>query len=410
MPLPPVPTGFAASTVTTPIGTGSAVITPEIAQRLQTLYDQYAMMGQQAPFEVPQVGEDATQFLTNMYFGGDSGFATELAEKAGLNRDEFLANVRRVNEESQGRRGSNVFGAIGNLTRVGRGEVDEPLDFFRDAATLGAIGYGTSFLPGGGAAAGEAGAAGTAATTFPYVAGGPVTVSAIPGVTAGTTAATIGAGAGLGAKNAAKQVAKETATNALTSSPKWTDWLPQITGGVNALLGANAADKAADAESAGLQAAIEEQRRQFDLSRQDAMPWLTAGQNALNNLQDPNAFTASPGYEWLRSEGMRDIGNSFAARGGAASGNALRALSEFQTGLAAQDYNNFWNRQAGLAGVGQNTAVNLGSLGANAAGNIGNALANQGASRASGVMGKYGSLAQGLNQGVSNWLYRRRTA
>lgn len=222
------------------------------------------------------------------------------------------------------------------------------------------------------------------------------------GLTPAATGSTLGS---IGAAGAGTGLGAGLGTAAATGL---TRWLPYINSGVNTLLGVYGSNQAADAEQAGLQAAIDEQRRQYDQNRQDLMPWLTAGQGALNNLQDPNAFTASPGYEWMRNEGQRDIGNSFAARGGAASGNALRALSEFNTGLAAQDYNNWWNRQAGLAGVGQNAAVNLGATGTNTAANVGNYLTDQGASRASGVLGKYGAIAGGLTEGIGNWLYSRR--
>jgi hypothetical protein len=187
------------------------------------------------------------------------------------------------------------------------------------------------------------------------------------------------------------------------------NWGPYIAGGANALLGAYASDKAADKESAAYQSAIEEQRRQYDQSRADFMPWMNAGTDALNQLNNPReSFQASPGYEWARNEGIRDIGNSFSARGGAQSGNALRALSEFQTGLAQQDYGNWWNQQSQRAGLGQNAVTNVSNIGQNTAGNVGNYMAGQGVSRASGVMGKYSSIGQGINQGVSNYLYRRR--
>lgn len=414
MPFPAVPTDPPGGAVQQQQLT-MPVVTPELAAQVQTLYDQYAMMGQQPPFEVPQVGADATEYLTNLYYA-DAGLATQLAEGMGMDRTAFLDNVRQVDQAAQANRGSNVFNTIGNLTRVGQGEVTGAADFFRDAALLGAIGYGTSFLGGGSGAGAEAAAGSTAAETFPYVAGGPVTVSAIPGVTAGTVGAA-GAAAAAGGSGAAGNAltgagaagnALNTAGNVLNNIPPWvTDYLLP---GLGALYGADAAGDASDAEAAAYQAAIDEQRRQFDVSRQDAMPWLTAGQNALGNLQNPNAFQASPGYEWMRSEGQRDIGNSFAARGGAASGNALRALSEFNTGLAAQDYNNWWNRQAGLAGVGQNTAMNLGSLGANTSANVGNFLAGQGASRASGVLGKYGAISGAAGDIYENFLNRRRRA
>jgi hypothetical protein len=162
------------------------------------------------------------------------------------------------------------------------------------------------------------------------------------------------------------------------------------------------------AQQQSTDAAIAEDRRQFDLTRADMAPWLQAGQSALNRLQDPGAnFQTDPGYNFLRREGMRDIGNSFAARGGAASGNALRALAEFQTGIANQSFGDWWNRQAGMAGIGQTTASNLGTLGAQSAGNIGALLTNQGNNRASGILGQqaaFNQLWQNSRQNTGNIL------
>jgi hypothetical protein len=186
-------------------------------------------------------------------------------------------------------------------------------------------------------------------------------------------------------------------------------WLPHIGSGVNTLLNYRAAGEAADIEGAAIDRAIAEQARQYDTTRNDLMPWLDAGRSALGRLNDPtNNFTASPDYAFRRSEGTRDIGNTFAARGMGQSGNALRALNEFNSALASDEYGNWWNRQAGLAGVGQTTGAQLGQLGQNNASNIGNYLQNQGVSRASGVLGRYGSIADGLSEGITNHLYRRQ--
>lgn len=283
------------------------------------------------------------------------------------------------------------------------------------AAALGGTQWGS------GATAGTGGATTGAATTYPYVTGGTITGSAIPGVTSATTAANAAAagigpivGAGTGATNLLDQSTQgppipSGPSNALSNVPDWvTNYLLP---GVNSLLGANAANQASDAQVAALDRAIAENARQYDTTRMDLMPWLDAGKNALTQLNDPgNYFTASPDYNFVRGEGERDIGNSFAARGGALSGNALRALTEFNSNLASGEFNNWWNRQAGRAGVGQNTAVNLGSLGADSARTAGNYLTNQGTARASGVLGKYSSVANGLNDGIYNYLYRRRAA
>lgn len=165
---------------------------------------------------------------------------------------------------------------------------------------------------------------------------------------------------------------------------------------VGGIFGSKQADRAADASVRGAQLAVDEQRRQFDLSRQDAQPWMQAGQNALAQLQDPNAFQRSPGFNFLQQQGMQGIERSAAARGGAASGNALKALAQFNTGLAQQDYGNWWNRQAGLANVGQASQQQTAALGAQTAGNIGNALIGAGDARASGIVAGANSLSQGI--------------
>jgi hypothetical protein len=152
---------------------------------------------------------------------------------------------------------------------------------------------------------------------------------------------------------------------------------------------------------------MDEQRRQFDLSRQDQQPWMEAGRNALSRLQDPNAFAASPGFQFVRDQGTRGIERSAAARGGAFSGNALRALNEFNSGLASQEYGNWWNRQAGLAGVGQAATNNVGALGANMAGNVGNALMARGEANAAGRLGAANSIAGSLNSGLNNFMLMR---
>jgi hypothetical protein len=172
---------------------------------------------------------------------------------------------------------------------------------------------------------------------------------------------------------------------------------------VGGLLEADGAKDAARASAAGSAAALAENRRQYDTTRQDMLPWLEAGQGALGRLNDPNAFTQSPGYNFVRNEGQRGIENSFAARGGAASGNALRALSEFNTGLASQEHNNWWNQQAGMAGLGQTSAQNLGSFGANAAANAGGFMQNQANERASGIAGQTNAWTNILGNLGSVW-------
>lgn len=173
---------------------------------------------------------------------------------------------------------------------------------------------------------------------------------------------------------------------------------------VSGLLGSSSAKKAAKVQAQSQQAAIDEQRRQFDATRADYEPFRQVGLNALATLQDPNAFKASPGYAWQQQQGTANIMGNRAAAGTAKSGNALKALTEFSSNLAAQDYGNWWNRQAGLAGVGQQATNAVGQFGAQSSANIGNLLQGQGEARASGVMGAANSLSGALNSGLNNFL------
>lgn len=149
-----------------------------------------------------------------------------------------------------------------------------------------------------------------------------------------------------------------------------------------------AAGKAASAQNAGNNAAIAEQRRQYDQTRTDMMPWLSAGTGALGQLQalnsgDFSSFTQSPDYQFAYDQGMQSLDRSAAARGGLYSGGQQADLMKFGQGLATQNYSNYYNRLASMANIGQTSAQNLGQFGANSASGIGNLLSQNGANRAS---------------------------
>jgi hypothetical protein len=121
---------------------------------------------------------------------------------------------------------------------------------------------------------------------------------------------------------------------------------------------------------------------------------------------DYSAFFQSPDYNFRRDEGTRGIGNSFAARGGAASGNALKALAEFNSNLAAGEFGNYFNRQAALAGIGQTATGQSAQAGMFTGANVGNSLMMGANARASGVAGQYNALGAGMSglaQGVGYW-------
>jgi hypothetical protein len=112
---------------------------------------------------------------------------------------------------------------------------------------------------------------------------------------------------------------------------------------------------------------------------------------------DFSNFIKSPDYQFRRDEGMRGTERSAASRGGAFSGNALRALAEFNSNLASTEYGNYFNRLSSLAGIGQSATNTTAAYGAQHAQNAGrNALA-AGDARASGIIGQGNAIGQGVS-------------
>lgn len=109
-----------------------------------------------------------------------------------------------------------------------------------------------------------------------------------------------------------------------------------------------------------------------------------------------SVFQASPDYQFRRDEGMRDIGNSFAARGGAFSGNALRGLTDFNSGLASGEFGNYVNRRMAMAGMGQVSAGQQQQAGQSYGYQGINNIQNQGDARASGIANQGQMWGQGL--------------
>ncbi|MDJ0391374.1 hypothetical protein QMO56_25020 [Roseomonas sp. E05] len=147
-----------------------------------------------------------------------------------------------------------------------------------------------------------------------------------------------------------------------------------------------ASEKSAGAQKKAAQTASDTQLQQYYQNREDLAPWRETGGNALAqiaNLSGANgtdamqnalgSFQASPGYEFRVAEGQRGIENTAAARGLLLSGSALKGIEDYRQNAASDEYSNYYNRLASLAGIGQtatNTTAQLGSTTANSLANI----------------------------------------
>jgi hypothetical protein len=91
---------------------------------------------------------------------------------------------------------------------------------------------------------------------------------------------------------------------------------------------------------------------------------------------------ATPGYQFRFDEGQKAVESSAAAAGGLNSGKTLKALTQYGQNFASNEYGNYMNRLASLAGVGQTATTQVGQWGQNYAQNAGQNLQNAANSRA----------------------------
>ena len=141
-------------------------------------------------------------------------------------------------------------------------------------------------------------------------------------------------------------------------------------------LGNNAANNAQDAQTQASEAAIAEQRRQYDQSRQDQQPFMQFGQGQLGGLQalaggDYSGFQNSPDYKYAREQMIYGQDHSASARGRLQSGGYAMDLAQGLNGLASQNLGNYRSGLQWGAQLGQQSANGLANLGAHAGQSIG---------------------------------------
>jgi hypothetical protein len=183
----------------------------------------------------------------------------------------------------------------------------------------------------------------------------------------------------------------------------------------SSLLGASAANSAANtqADAANRSADLQYKQYQENVTRQK--PFYDVGVNALPSLVKASEYTPfsmqnfqqDPGYAFRLSEGQKQLDRQAASRGGLISGGALKAATRFGQEMGSQEYTNAFNRyqlerQArlgplqALTGMSQTTANTLGTAGQNMASNVGEAYQGGANARASGYVGGANAITSGL--------------
>ena len=185
-------------------------------------------------------------------------------------------------------------------------------------------------------------------------------------------------------------------------------------------------------------------------------PWMRGMMNTMNYYgpggqgqplslaQIGEGFKGDPSYSFARDEAMRQMSQQLAGRGG---GGAIQAMGDRASGLASQNYqsyvnnylnnyknslaagqlglegariggqtqlstqeqegqlfNQYFNRLASMAGVGQTATNQTGNLGAAAATNVGNATLGGAQAQAAGIIGSSNALQGGIG-GATGFAY-----
>ena len=194
---------------------------------------------------------------------------------------------------------------------------------------------------------------------------------------------------------------------------------------------AYAGQRAAGAQVDAANLAIEAQRRARDEDIARLQPRLTAGNNALAQMQSgafaqPAAFrfgkgdlVLDPSYDYELGESIKALQRTAAARGGLLSGATLKAVSEDARQRANRGYNDAYNRAltgynadvarsntgynrlAGLADIGQTAGTQIGAAGQTNATNVGNLMGQAGQAAGAGYLGA-GSSVNNLAGALSN--------
>ena len=182
---------------------------------------------------------------------------------------------------------------------------------------------------------------------------------------------------------------------------------------VGGAMQARAANNATKAQTRAADQQIALQRDIFDQNTQNFAPYREMGLQGANALafemglgERPEGyagFTATPGYDFLVSEGERAIEGSAAASGQLMSGATMKALTDRRMGLASQEHANHLARLGGFATMGQGAAGNQAASGANFAAGAGNALAQKGNALSAGAIAQGNAWSGAINNALSGY-------
>lgn len=173
------------------------------------------------------------------------------------------------------------------------------------------------------------------------------------------------------------------------------------------------ARQAANASNA-YQGQILESKRQYEINKENLMPYIEAGQQSIDKQsqlvglaglgamsQAQNGFYNSPGQQFLRNQADSSISRNLSSLGQSGSNRINQALEQEARGIAAQDYSNYINRLGAITQKGQASVDAMGNLGQQQANLAGNLAQQQGQAISGSILGQQQTIAQ-HQQGLLN--------
>lgn len=214
-------------------------------------------------------------------------------------------------------------------------------------------------------------------------------------------------------------------------------WVAAAVAGA-AVVGAVASNSAANKQAGAANNATAATNSRFNQIQANSQPYMNAGYGATDTLTQllgtsgtpgstvagtgglQNGYLTStfnptqaqlesyPGYQFQLQQGGQAVRNADTPGVGALSGAALKDLTSFNQGLAASNYNtyfnqdqtqknNIFNRLSSIAGLGQSAAAGVGNSGTQLGQTAAATTAAAGAASASGILGGANSLTGGAN-------------
>lgn len=171
-----------------------------------------------------------------------------------------------------------------------------------------------------------------------------------------------------------------------------------------------AAKKAAKAQMAMMQKAIDEQRMAYGEGKQLLDPYSQAGMGGLQSYlallgqsgdaaqqEAISGLEQTPGYQAQLQAGQRALLQNASVTGGLRGGNVQQGLAEFGSGLFGQYYQNQLNQLNQLQGQGMQTNMGLANIRAGQAANIGSQFNAMGQAQGQGILAQQAAKQQGMS-------------